>query len=173
MLLAVGRPQFLKPRQNLFNFLLPMLPTISGTDSYSSVLPFSRTSYQDEIVLCQLSVADLLGKRVVPKVSISVKASVMELLSHRISIFIMFVRHWHNDNLTGGDPERPLSCPVLCQDCEGPLHAAKNSTVNNNRPGVCSHTIDPPPWPAASRASLSCGLMMYDSLNLSGRMKSS
>mmetsp|Transcript_19038 Transcript_19038/g.33028 ORF Transcript_19038/g.33028 Transcript_19038/m.33028 type:complete len:290 (-) Transcript_19038:1468-2337(-) len=148
--LAVLPSQPIQPFDGVRHTFLPMLPSVPGPDRHSPVITFIGPANQDEIVLCDLSIADLLGERIVAKVSVNEEARVVELLLHRGGVLVVVMRDGNDEDLTGRDPEWPLARPVLCQYRQHPLHAAQDGPVDHHWPRVGCDPIDAP--------SLACGL---------------
>ena len=109
---------------------------IAVTDVERARLLLLGTDNENEVVLRQLTRADLLLQSVSTDIDVGVELVVPEDLLHLLGV-VVDSRHDRDDkNLARADPEGPLASEVLRNDTEETLETANDGTVNDNGAGT-------------------------------------
>mmetsp|Transcript_9258 Transcript_9258/g.16833 ORF Transcript_9258/g.16833 Transcript_9258/m.16833 type:complete len:301 (-) Transcript_9258:850-1752(-) len=133
--LLVLVPQFLEHFKHVFNFHFAFDFVFSGANIHRSVIHLSLSYHKLEVVLCHLSIPDLLLESILGDINVGIKSCVMQFLSHSISIIVKSVMNGNYHGLSRTDPEWPFAAPMFTQDRKHTFHTTQHSSVYHNRTG--------------------------------------
>lgn len=91
---------------------------------------------KDEVILLQLTRANLLLESVAAQINIGKQTFLIENLLDLAGVVIDSRHDGDNEDLARAKPEWPFSGKVLREDTKHAFHAAKNGTVNHDGAGV-------------------------------------
>ena len=97
----------------------------------------NRTTWQlteKEVVLRDLSIADLLVQRVGSEVDVGVDAQRRKLIRDLLRVAIDDTRNRDDQHLPWAQPKRPLASEVLRDDRDEALQGAEDRAVHDDRP---------------------------------------
>ena len=93
---------------------------------------------ENEVVLFQLTSADLLLESVAAQIHIAVQSLGLEDLLNLLGVIVGSGHNRHNQDLSGAEPEWPLSTKVLSQNAKHSLETTQHGSVNHDRACVSS-----------------------------------
>lgn len=109
---------------------------VSVSDVYRSGLLLGSSNDENVVVLLELSLTNLLGHGVGSNINVAVKAVLAELGLDLLDVVVGADHDWDDHDLTGREPERPLSGVMLSQDGNETLERTVDGTMDHDWSGV-------------------------------------
>lgn len=95
-----------------------------------------RNLTENEVVLLQLTRANLLLERVAAEVDVGKQAVLIARLLNLLGVIVDGGHDGYNQHLARAEPEGPFACKVLREDTNHTLETTQDSTVNHDRSGI-------------------------------------
>lgn len=118
---------------------------------------------KNEVVLLELSGADLFLHRVAADVDIDVHPLIPEDLLHLVHVVVDGRHNGNHKDLARTEPERPFAGKVLGQDGDEPFEATVDGPVDHDRAGTAETWLV---WIAVGLATGSSGVLVASNLRL-------
>ena len=106
---------------------------VSRAHVHSAVLHLVFTRNQDVVPLVDLRISDLLLDVALGAVQFSLEAELVQVEVNRLAVVLGLLADGAHDDLSGREPEWPLTSQMLRQDCCESLDRAQDCSMDNHR----------------------------------------